>query len=88
MSYAPSFQATMQSVCAAQQRGTAGAVSNVLNALIGQGVLVLFVGQLSDALAGHVADPLRYALTFSVGFTLLTAVLFIRARKVTQRHFA
>lgn len=87
--YAPSFQATMQSVCTARQRGTAGAASNVLNALVGQGLLVLFVGQLSDGLVPAVGDEaLRYALTVSVGFTLVSGLLFIRAFVLARRHFA
>jgi MFS transporter, Spinster family, sphingosine-1-phosphate transporter len=87
--YAPAFQATMQSVCTPRQRGTGSAASNVLNALFGQGMLVLFVGQLSDALAPAVgAESLRWALTASVSFTLLSGLLFIVAHARTRAHFA
>lgn len=87
--YAPAFQATMQSVCLPHQRGTAGAASNVLNALVGQGLAVLFVGKASDMLIPHVgADSLRWALTLSVAFTLVAGLLFIRAYTASQAHFA
>jgi MFS family permease len=78
--YAPAFQATMQTVCAPKQRGTASAVSNVLNALIGQGVLVLIVGQVSDALALVAGqDSLRWALTASLTFTAAAGLIFLGA---------
>lgn len=87
--YAPAFQATMQSVCTPRQRGTASAASNVLNALVGQGILVLAVGQMSDGLVPTVgAESLRIALTISVSFTLLSGLLFIRAFYKTREHFA
>ena len=86
--YAPAFQATMQSVCKPEQRGTAGACSNVLNAIIGQGLIPLFVGALSDALMPtHGIESLRLALTASVGFTVISGLLFIVAYLTTRKQF-
>nr|WP_255696811.1 MFS transporter [Sandaracinobacteroides sayramensis] len=87
--YAPAFQATMQSVCLPRQRGMASAFSNVLNALIGQGLIPLFVGMLSDRLTpAHGTESLRLALTASVGFTLLSGLLFLLALGHSRRLFA
>lgn len=86
--YAPAFQATMQSVCSARQRGMAGACSNVLNALIGQGLIPLFVGMLSDRLMpAYGAESLRWALTVATGFTLLSGLLFMVAARHVRRRF-
>lgn len=87
--YAPSFQATMQSVCTPRQRGTAGAASNVLNALIGQGLAVLFVGKASDMLLPYAGpQSLRWALTISVAFTVIAGLAFIRAFYASKAHFS
>ena len=86
--YAPAFQATMQSVAPARQRGMAGACSNVLNALIGQGLIPLFVGILSDRLTPQFGiEGLRLALTAATGFTLLSGLLFVIALRHTRRRF-
>ncbi|WP_176593595.1 MFS transporter [Sphingobium sp. EM0848] len=86
--YAPAFQATMQSVCAPRQRGMAGACSNVLNALIGQGLIPLFVGMVSDGLMPALgAQSLRWALTAATGFTLVSGLLFILAYRHARRLF-
>lgn len=87
--YAPSFQATAQTVCAPEQRGTATAFSNVLNALIGQGLLVYLIGWLSDRLApAFGAESLRVAMTLSVATALVCGVLFLIARQHTAARFA
>ncbi len=86
--YAPAFQATMQSVCPARQRGMAGAWSNVLNALIGQGLIPLFVGIMSDRLMQHHGvESLRLALTASLVFPLLSGLLFLLAYRHSRRLF-
>lgn len=87
--YAPAFQATMQSVCTPEQRGLAGACSNVLNAIIGQGLIPLLVGMLSDWLAPTLGrEALRWALTVSVAFTALSGLLFIVAARRTRLRFS
>lgn len=87
--YAPAFQATMQSVCTADLRGTASAFSNVLNSIIGQGMIPLFVGVLSDRLMPDFGnESLRWALTAAVVFTFISGIFFVRAYGRTRTHFA
>lgn len=87
--YAPAFQATMQSVCEPELRGAAAAFSNVLNAIVGQGLIPLFVGVLSDRLAPTLGlESLRWSLTVATLFPLLCGLAFLRAYPLTGRHFA
>ena len=87
--YAPAFQATMQSVCAPELRGAAAAFCNVLNAIVGQGLVPLFVGMLSDALRPSMGvESLRWSLTAASLFALLCGLGFVRALPLTRRAFA
>lgn len=87
--YAPSFQATAQSVCAPEQRGTATAVSNVFNALVGQGLLVFAVGWASDRLEPQLGkESLRAALTLSVLLALVCGLLFLVAWRAASDRFS
>ena len=86
--YAPAYQAAIQNVCAPNLRATAAAVSNVTIAIVGQGLLPLSVGLMSDAFleaAGSAA--LQWSLTAAQVFALLSALLFIVARTSTFTHF-
>lgn len=87
--YAPAFQASMQTVCEPDVRATAAAISNVLNAIIGQGAVPLLVGVLSDAFTPSLGsgEALRWSLTISTIFALLAGLFFIRALTVTRTHF-
>src|SRR5205085_2879986 len=87
--YAPAFQATMQSVCAPHLRASAAAFSNVLNAIVGQGLVPLFVGMLSDALArGLGIESLRWSLSAASLCALASGLGFAGALPLTRRHFA
>lgn len=88
--YAPAFQASMQTVCEPEVRATGAAVSNVLNAIIGQGALPFLVGVLSDAFKpGFGAEALRWSLTVvAPTFAVLSGLGFIIALGATRRHFA
>ena len=86
--YAPAYQAAIQNVCQTNLRATAAAVSNVLIAVVGQGLLPLGVGLMSDAfkeLASSAA--LQWSLTVAQVFVLLAGTLFVVARARTHSHF-
>lgn len=83
--YAPAFQAAMQNVSEPRLRATAAAVSNVVVAVIGQGVLPLLVGAVSDALMPQVgSESLRLALTAAQGFIIVGGILFVGAWRATR----
>jgi MFS family permease len=87
--YAPAFQASMQTVCEPGLRGTAAAISNVLNSIVGQGLLPLLVGVLSDALMPQAgSESLRWALTVMCACPLLSGLLFIGALAPVRRGLA
>ncbi|WP_114951613.1 spinster family MFS transporter [Sphingosinicella terrae] len=87
--YAPAFQASMQNVCDPDVRATGAAVSNVLNGVVGQGLLPLFVGMMSDALIAPAgSEALRWALSIATVFILASGLLFIKALGETRRHFS
>lgn len=86
--YAPAFQAAMQNVCDPDVRATGAAVSNVLNGMVGQGVLPLLVGVMSDALVPAAGgEALRWSLSIATAFILASGLLFMRALAATRRHF-
>ncbi|WP_182915677.1 spinster family MFS transporter [Massilia cavernae] len=88
-SYSPAFLAAVQNICEPSTRGTASAVCNVVIAIIGQGLLPLSIGVVSDALAPVAgAASLRWALTISTGFMLISGLLFITTLRLSVRHYA
>lgn len=87
--YAPAFQGTMQTVVRPDQRALAAGASNVLITCLGQGVLPLAVGIMSDAfMPAFDTEALRLALTISLVFLAIGALVFWRALGDTERHFA
>lgn len=87
--FAPVFQAAMQNVCEPEFRATATAVSGVVIALVGQGLLPFLVGLASDGLSQRAgADALRWSLTIvEIAAALSSAGLFVRAMASTHAHF-
>lgn len=86
--YAPAYQAAIQNVCKPNLRATAAAVSNVSIAIVGQGLLPLCVGLMSDAFKEVASGAaLQWSLTIAQVFALLSAAMFVVARAMTHAHF-
>lgn len=87
--HASSGVAVVQTVLPAAMRGTGIAIYNLLHTLVGQGLLPLLVGILSDALAVRYGpESLRIALTLCIASAGMAGLLFVRARTVTIRTFS
>jgi MFS family permease len=87
--YSPSVTAVMLSVVQPQVRGMAIAVFNFLNGVLGQALFPVMIGILSDALLLSLgAESLRMALTIVIPVSLLSAMMFVRAMRITAAHEA
>lgn len=87
--YAPAFQAAMHNVVDPALRATATAFANLIVASIGQGLIPFLVGATSDALlSSHGSDALRWSLSLSQGFILLSVVLFTWALLAMRRQLS
>ncbi|HEX3915953.1 MAG TPA: MFS transporter [Caulobacteraceae bacterium] len=86
--YGP-FYSTAQSVVGPHSRATAAALLLLILNLIGLGLGPPFAGALSDYLSGaqHMgpAEGLRWALIITVGFTAISVVLLLIARRTVRR---
>ncbi|WP_220476883.1 MFS transporter [Massilia cavernae] len=86
--WSPAYMSSIQNVCNANVRATGAAVGNVFTNLVGAGALPLLVGVISDRLFGAAGgDSLRWALTISMAFLLVAALLFLGALHAMRQQF-
>lgn len=82
----PAATAAMQTVCGANVRGLAAAFYTICSAVVGQALMPLTVGVLSDHLEPALgADALRLALTIVVLATSLAAALYLLGRQAARQ---
>ena len=81
--YSPAFSSAYQAVCHPAARGTAAGVSGGTNAVIGAALVTWAVGLLSDAWQPRFgADSLRYAIVAGLSVCVVSAVMFLHARRL------
>jgi MFS family permease len=78
----------LQHIVAPNTRTTASASFLFINNLIGIGFGILFLGMMSDMMnAVHGAEALKYSILYSLGFYLVSALLFLFAAPLLRKDW-